>query len=114
MRKNQRVGIRRGAAHVTRMCEEIRGSPEKLHAGFFLTVEKAAGQPFENAVSLAEIRSFRREIAVMKTVVPGAELCEEFKCRVDPVLRRFPWTRRGPHTKRIRSCTAERVPCSYR
>ena len=63
-----RVRVRRRAAHVARIGEEIRRAPEQFYAGRFLQPLGVRDELVEVPVRLGQRAAFRRDVAVVEAV----------------------------------------------
>lgn len=75
----------RGPVHVTRMTEQVGGSPKKLHARVRLLVLKCLGDLVEIPVRFGQCLALRCDVAIVKTVKIEAKFLEEFKRDFHPL-----------------------------
>ena len=82
-------GIGCGSVGVSGMAEEVGSSPKELHAGLALQLACLLDETIQVRMRFREARPFRRDIAIMKTVVLHTELVEKLESSVHRRLGRF-------------------------
>jgi hypothetical protein len=85
------VGVRRCAAHVARVREEVGRAPEEFHAGGFLERLGVGDDLVEIAVRLGERAALGRDVAVMEAPERRADFLEELEGRVHAHLGDGDW-----------------------
>ena len=73
------IRVRRRAALVARVGEQVGGAPEELGAGPLLVAERVVGQGVEVVAELGERGALGRDVAVVEAVVRDAELLDELE-----------------------------------
>ena len=116
-----RVGIRRRAAHVTRIGKQIRRAPEQLHARRFLQRLCVRDDLVQIAIRLGQRPALRRDVAVMKRIKRRLYFREKLKRRIHPRLRDgnrvlplFPWPHNRARAERVGPDAAKRMPVGNR